>query len=101
MTQIEQFKEVANYLSLVYERKNSDYGNSYSESIDELGEMAGFIPIYHKCNRIKNLLINGDSIPNYESLADSVMDLASYAIQFYMVINNNIDKQQWQNSQGK
>lgn len=87
MNKVERFREIANDLADLYEKKNADYGNSYSQSIEELGEIAGFVPLYHKCNRIKNLLQSENT--NFESIEDSALDLASYAIQFYMAITNN------------
>ena len=50
--------------------KISDYGNPF---------IAGIVRMEDKFNRLKSLL-NSNEKPNYESVSDTLTDLANYAI---------------------
>lgn len=71
----------------LYDRKNADYGDSFSQSIDEFGYVAGLVRIGDKFNRAKQLLLvqQGQFI-NDESVVDTLTDLANYAIMLRMEI---------------
>ena len=58
--------------------KNAMYGNSFEESLDEFGEVAGVSQLMHKFNRYKSL-VKGQE--NYaESKRDTLIDIISYAV---------------------
>lgn len=81
-----RFEIITRGMAETYRVKNHDYGSSYSDSIRELGIIAGFIPILHKCNRMKNL-VKGIKPQVAESLRDTVMDMANYCILFAMELD--------------
>lgn len=81
-----RFEEITRKMAETYRIKSHDYGNSYSDSIRELGLIAGFVPILHKCNRMKNL-VKGVKPQVAESLRDTVMDMANYLILFAMELD--------------
>lgn len=72
-------------MSDLHSRKNSDYGNSFDKSLDKRGIQAFTIRAEDKLNRIDIL---GDKdyeqLIHDESLKDSVIDLANYAIMTAM-----------------
>lgn len=78
MTDIEQFKEIVKEMTELFEKKNSNYGNSFSKLYDELGGISGLVPLYNKLHRATSL-VKGES-NNFESLEDTFIDLANYAI---------------------
>lgn len=64
-----------------YLKKNADYGNSFEESLDKHGPIAALIQMDHKMNRLNNLVRPDNSMMvTEESLMDTVMDLANYAV---------------------
>lgn len=66
---------------LVYLKKNKDYGDSFVDSINALGETAGLVRILDKVNRLKSLLkLNESEVA--ESLQDTVLDLFNYTVMF-------------------
>lgn len=81
-----RFEEITRKMAETYRIKSHDYGNSYRDSIRELGLIAGFVPILHKCNRMKNL-VKGVEPQVAESLRDTVMDMANYLILFAMELD--------------
>lgn len=80
MTKTEQFKEITKQMATVQELKAEDYGDTYAEMFDEYGMQYGVIMMEQKLKRIKSVL-NRKNI-NFESLDDSLLDLANYAILF-------------------
>ena len=66
---------------LVYLKKNKDYGDSFIDSINALGETAGLVRILDKINRLKSLLKLKESEVS-ESLQDTVLDLFNYVAMF-------------------
>ena len=76
--------EVCGELNVVYERKNADYGDSFAQSLDKHGLIAAIVRMDDKLNRVTSLNSSGDIQVTDESLRDTVMDLANYAIMTVM-----------------
>lgn len=66
-------------LTDLYTRKNADYGDSFAKSFDEYGFAMPCIRLDDKLNRLKSLT-KGHSYRVDESVRDTLMDLANYAI---------------------
>ena len=60
-----------------YERKNSDYGNSFEKTLNEFGLTPGIAQIHHKFERVKQLVKSPDAKVN-ESMRDSLLDMCNY-----------------------
>lgn len=73
-----EFKSITDRMLETYAAKNELYGDSFNQLMHEYGLIAGVIPLDNKVRRIKNI-IKGTEV-KYESLEDSLMDLANYAI---------------------
>ena len=59
-------------------KKNTDYGSSFEESLNEFGEVAGIVRISDKYNRLVNLTKNENKV--LESKADTLKDMANYCL---------------------
>ena len=70
-----------------YEKKNHDYGDSFSKSLDKFGLVASVVRMGDKMNRIESL-INKDAKVKDESIKDTLLDLANYAIMTVMWMDN-------------
>lgn len=83
-------KELADLLK----EKNKKYGNSFYQTADELGNACIVIRLMDKLNRIKMLLINGekDNMKG-ESVKDTLVDLAGYAILSKIYLSDKGDTQ--------
>lgn len=76
----ELHSRICTELTSLYERKNHDYGDSFGKSFAEYGMAMPCIRLEDKLNRLKALTRSGDQQVNDESIDDTLMDLANYAI---------------------
>lgn len=60
--------------------KNQAYGDSFTKSVDEDGLLVLKIRLGDKLNRISQLIKRGELKENDESLEDTLLDTAGYAI---------------------
>ena len=72
-------KNICEYLTEIYTRKNSDYGDSFSSLRKEFPE-AILVRIGDKYNRLKTLYKNGEYMVKNEPISDTLLDLANYCI---------------------
>lgn len=82
-------RQYLDYLHKIYLQKNAAYGDSFTKSIDEFGLISSVISLSHKLERYKSLVENGD-LPE-ESMIDTLLDMANYAIMSAMYISENGD----------
>lgn len=86
---VTMFGNIVKSLAETYDNKNTDYSNSFSQSIDKYGYVAGFVRMSDKFNRAENLLLNNkEALVNDESAVDTLLDLASYSIMLAMEVIN-------------
>lgn len=83
-TKVKRFREITDNMADLYERKNKDYGDSFSNSLDEFGVIAGVVRLSDKMSRIKALTKNGEQLVLDESIKDTLQDLANYSIMTMM-----------------
>lgn len=76
------------HLVSVYEAKNSDYGNSFEECCNKFGLVSAVVMMNDNINRINSLYNKKDMKVN-ESLVDTLLDLANYAVMTAVWMNNN------------
>jgi tRNA G37 N-methylase TrmD len=78
-------EEVCKQLKTIYEKKNSDYGNSFGESVKEWGIIAAIVRMDDKMRRLKSL-VQQPALIKSESMKDTLMDLANYCIMSVMEV---------------
>ena len=85
MTETEYSNKVRHHASIcedlneIYARKNHDYGDSFGKGYAEYGMVMAVIRLEDKLNRLKSL-IKAEALVKDESINDTLMDLANYAI---------------------
>lgn len=89
MDNVKKFKEVAEQICNLYEKKNAVYGDSYSKTYDLLGIISAATRISDKYNRLCNIVKNPDIDNLGESLEDTLMDLAAYSIMTIVKLKEN------------
>lgn len=67
-------------LNALYKKKNADYGDSFHETFLEEGLAMSRIRLSDKLNRFKTLSCNQKAQVSDESIRDTLLDLANYAI---------------------
>lgn len=84
---VQKHMEIATELNQLYERKNSDYGDSFHHSFLEEGMAMARIRLGDKLNRFKTLTKSDQQKVNDESIRDTLIDLANYAIMTVMELD--------------
>ena len=74
------FKKYTDHLAETLQEKNKAYGDSFTKSVDEDGLLVLKIRLGDKFNRISQLIKRGELKENDESLEDTLLDMAGYAI---------------------
>ena len=74
------FKFYTDKLAATLQEKNQAYGDSFSKSLDEDGLLVLKIRLGDKFNRISSLIKRDELKENDESLEDTLLDMAGYAI---------------------
>ena len=70
-----------------YEAKNHDYGNSVQNTYDLFGDISFLTRINDKINRLNTLCTKDEMKVKDESINDTILDLANYAVLFYITRN--------------
>lgn len=80
-TKVDRHKQLCMNLNAIYAKKNHDYGDSFHETFIEEGMAMPRIRLNDKISRFKKLSKNPNSQQvGDESIKDTLMDLANYAI---------------------
>ena len=86
---IERHMRICEELTSLYERKNRDYGDAFHLSFVEEGMAMSRIRLGDKLNRFKQLSKNpGSQSVNDESIRDTLIDLANYAIMTVLELDH-------------
>ena len=73
------FSDILKEMQELYEKKNHDYGNSFSETIQEFGFSPAIARINDKLKRVKQM-VKGEQMLVNESMRDNLIDIANYCI---------------------
>ena len=80
VARVQRHKIICEEINDLYDRKNHDYGDSFHQTCVEEGMAMARIRLGDKFNRFKTLSRGGDQKVNDESIRDTLIDLANYAI---------------------
>jgi hypothetical protein len=83
------FNNIVYEMASLYEKKNQDYGNAFGELFNEYGLNYSIMHLHEKLNRIKSVHKNNNA--NNESIKDSLIDLANYAVMSIVELNKQFD----------
>lgn len=86
MTRVEQFIQIAEEITNLYEMKDKAYGSSFNQTYEKLGIISAVTRISDKYNRLCNLAVNKDIDNLGESLEDTLKDMAAYCIMTIMAM---------------
>lgn len=85
---VEQFMSITHNMAKTYAAKNHDYGNSFEQSLDKFGLVASVVRLGDKMNRIESLTKKEAQVKD-ESIKDTLLDMANYAIMTVMWMDKN------------
>ena len=81
-----RFTDIVGEMVNLYAKKNHDYGDSFSKMHQEFGMTHAIIRMQDKLNRLKAL--NNEGAQVSESVRDTLIDLACYAVMTIMETEN-------------
>ena len=87
-----KFNDITEEMNALYERKNHDYGNSFSETFRKLGIISAATRMLDKMNRIVSLVTKDQQKVNDESLRDTLIDIANYAVMTIIEIDKKKER---------
>ena len=87
-SKIEKHQKICNELNALYTKKNHDYGDSFHISFVEEGMAMARIRLSDKLNRFKTLSRSNKQEVADESIRDTLIDLANYAIMTILEMEN-------------
>lgn len=79
-SKVQAHLNICNEINRLYERKNHDYGDSFHQTFVEEGIAMARIRLGDKFSRFKTLSRGCEQKGNDESIRDTLIDLANYAI---------------------
>lgn len=77
---VERHKKLCEELNALYAKKNHDYGDSFSQTFKEEGMAMPRIRLMDKLNRFKKLSRADNAQVKDESMRDTLLDVANYAL---------------------
>lgn len=92
MDKVAHHKELCLQLNDLYARKNADYGDSFHISFEQEGMAMPRIRLGDKYNRFCSLTRNGKQQVNDESIRDTLIDLANYALMTVLELDEEQGK---------
>ena len=84
---IQEFKNITQEMLETYSRKNVDYDDAFTKSLEEDGLLVAKIRLGDKYKRF-SALIKQENLVKDESIEDTLLDMASYAIMTVMFNRN-------------
>lgn len=84
---IQEFKNITQEMLETYSRKNIDYDDAFTKSLEEDGLLVAKIRLGDKYKRF-SALIKQENLVKDESIEDTLLDMASYAIMTVMFNRN-------------
>ena len=88
MNKVSRFKQITNEMVNLYERKNSDYGNSIHDTYMKYGAVSYLVRMEDKINRVRSLTQNNNQKVD-EKIKDTLVDLANYSILMLLELESD------------
>lgn len=86
---IDFFDEIVEEMKDIHAKKNADYGNNFHKRYEKWGFLTALLRLSDKMERLENIYENDDIQVKDESVYDTLIDLANYAVMTAVEIRNN------------
>ena len=88
---IRKYDAIMKELRAIYVAKNSDYGNSVTDTYAKFGDVSFMVRITDKINRATSLLSKNNRQVQDEKLEDTIKDMINYGILWLIERDENIE----------
>ena len=86
---VDCFDDILKEMSEVHQRKNADYGNNFHKRYEKYGFLTALLRLTDKMERLENIYEKGEVQVKDESVEDTLLDLANYAVMTIVELRNN------------
>lgn len=86
MNNLIRHRRILDKLHKTYAKKNSDYGDSFTDTMNKFGIEVGIARICDKYKRLENMAL-GKHMNVNESMKDCLLDMANYTIMLSMYLD--------------
>lgn len=83
------FNEILEEMKEVHRKKNADYGNNFHKRYERWGFLTALLRLSDKMERLENIYEKGEIEVKDESVEDTLLDLANYAVMTIVELKNN------------
>lgn len=73
-------KKILDEMADTFSKKNSDYGNAFEEILDDFGASYAVGRLKEKLKRLTKLVVSNKQEVKDESIEDTLLDMANYAV---------------------
>ena len=85
---VDCFDDILKEMSEVHQRKNADYGNNFHKRYEKYGFLTALLRLTDKMERLENIYEKGEIQVKDESVEDTLLDLANYAVMTIVELRN-------------
>jgi hypothetical protein len=86
---VDYFDDILKEMSAVHQKKNADYGNNFHKRYEKYGFLTALLRLTDKMERLENIYEKGEIQVKDESVEDTLLDLANYAVMTIVELRNN------------
>lgn len=86
---VDYFDEIVEEMKDIHTKKNADYGNNFHKRFEKWGFLTALLRLSDKMERLENIYEKGEIQVKDESVYDTLIDLANYAVMTAVEIRNN------------
>ena len=86
---VDYFDDILKEMSEVHQRKNADYGNNFHKRYEKYGFLTALLRLTDKMERLENIYEKEEIQVKDESVEDTLLDLANYAVMTIVELRNN------------
>ena len=91
MDKITTHENLCKEIHELYVKKNHDYGDSFGKTYKDLGIISAATRISDKYNRFIELAKGNKPLVSTETIRDTLIDMANYALMTIIELDNNKD----------
>ena len=73
----------------IHKKKNTDYGNNFHKRYAKYGFLTALLRLTDKMERLENIYEKGEIQVKDESVEDTLLDLANYAVMTIVELKND------------
>lgn len=91
MDKLKAHENLCTEIHKLYVNKNHDYGDSFGKTYANLGIISAATRISDKYNRFIELAKGNEPLISTETIRDTLIDMANYALMTIIELDNNKD----------